>query len=285
MSLQLILISLRFYPLVLLRFATTPSPTRDSLSHDSSKTLPFCHSCHSAIPSIIPPSHMPFRHSCHSAILPFLCHSAIPPFRHSCHSAIRSFRHSRHSAIMPFCHSYAIPPFCHSTILAIPPFDHSDSTRRVANDTNSHMRVQTYKFVCDRSIIRFRAYDLVSPTRLSIVGLLWRILFCPTMGSHHIAVRPWYVQTENSPRVLPWALRPSTLKGCVGTLQNGYIRNIPLPRVVPRIQSASHVTNHGTDPDTCYSQVPRVPTCSNLNRLHQGLGGKRPLPLFPCWLM
>jgi hypothetical protein len=71
----------------------------------------------------------------------------------------------------------------------------------------------------------------------------------------------------------------------VGTFQNGYIRNVPLPRVVPRIQSASHVTSHGADPDTCYSQVPRVPTCSNLNRLLQGLGGKGPLPLFPCWLM
>jgi hypothetical protein len=39
------------------------------------------------------------------------------------------------------------------------------------------------------------------------------------IGSHHIAVRPWYLHTENSPRYLPRALRPSTLKGCVGTLQ------------------------------------------------------------------
>jgi hypothetical protein len=27
------------------------------------------------------------------------------------------------------------------------------------------------------------------------------------IGSHHIVVRPWYLHTENSPRVLPWALR------------------------------------------------------------------------------
>ncbi len=105
------------------------------------------------------------------------------------------------------------------------------------------------------------------------------------VGSHHIAVPPWYLHTENSPRVLPWALRPSTLKGCVGTLQNGYIQNVPLPRVVPRIQSASHVTSHRVDPNTCYLQVLRVPTCSDLNRSLQGLGGKGPLPLFPCWLM
>ncbi len=39
------------------------------------------------------------------------------------------------------------------------------------------------------------------------------------VGSHHIAVRPWYLHAENSLRVLPWAVRASTLKGCVGTLQ------------------------------------------------------------------
>ncbi len=41
------------------------------------------------------------------------------------------------------------------------------------------------------------------------------------MGSHHINVRPWYLHMENSPRYLPQAQRPSTLKGCVGTLKNG----------------------------------------------------------------
>jgi hypothetical protein len=50
------------------------------------------------------------------------------------------------------------------------------------------------------------------------------------IGSHHVAVRPWYLHTENSPRILPWAVRPSTLKGCVGTLQSGCIHNVPLLR-------------------------------------------------------
>jgi hypothetical protein len=36
--------------------------------------------------------------------------------------------------------------------------------------------------------------------------------------------------------VLPRAARPSTLKGCVGNLPEGYIQNVPLPRV-PRDQS------------------------------------------------
>ena len=57
-------------------------------------------------------------------------------------------------------------------------------------------------------------------------------------GAHHTAVRPYYLQEENSPLVLPRATRPSTLKGCVGTLQDGYICNVPLPRV-PREQRAS----------------------------------------------
>jgi hypothetical protein len=105
------------------------------------------------------------------------------------------------------------------------------------------------------------------------------------IGSHHVVVRLWYLHTENSPIVLPRAVRPSTLKGCVGTLQNRYKRNVPLPRVVPQIQSTSHVTGCRADPNTCYSQVPRVPTWSDLGRLLQGLGRRQLLPLFPCWLM
>ena len=57
-------------------------------------------------------------------------------------------------------------------------------------------------------------------------------------GAHHKAVRPYYLHEENSPLVLPRAIKPSTLKGCVGTLQDGYVRNVPLPRV-PREQRAS----------------------------------------------
>jgi hypothetical protein len=60
-------------------------------------------------------------------------------------------------------------------------------------------------------------------------------------GAHHRNVRPWYLHQENSPRFLPRAIAPSTLKGCVGTLKDAYIRNVPLPRV-PQIQSASLTT-------------------------------------------
>jgi hypothetical protein len=54
--------------------------------------------------------------------------------------------------------------------------------------------------------------------------------------THHQAVCPWYLHKINSPLVLPRATRPSTLKGCVGNLPKGYIRNVPLPRV-PEEQS------------------------------------------------
>ncbi len=62
------------------------------------------------------------------------------------------------------------------------------------------------------------------------------------LGSHHVNIRPWYSHMENSLRYLPGAKRPSTLKGCVGTLKDGYKCNIPLPRA-PRVQSASFVTS------------------------------------------
>jgi hypothetical protein len=39
-----------------------------------------------------------------------------------------------------------------------------------------------------------------------------------------VAVRPYYLHQENSPRILPRATRHSTLKGCFGTLENGYLR-------------------------------------------------------------
>ncbi len=51
------------------------------------------------------------------------------------------------------------------------------------------------------------------------------------IGTHHQAVCPWYLHEEHSPSFLPRATRPSTLKGCVGTLPAGYVHNVPLPRV------------------------------------------------------
>jgi hypothetical protein len=63
------------------------------------------------------------------------------------------------------------------------------------------------------------------------------------LGPHHQAIRLWYQHEEHSPLVLPQATPPSTLKGCVGALPKGYIRNVPLPRV-PILQSTSSETRH-----------------------------------------
>ncbi len=49
------------------------------------------------------------------------------------------------------------------------------------------------------------------------------------IGSHQVAVQPWYLRIQNFPRVLPWAERSSALKGCAGTLKDGYIHRVPLP--------------------------------------------------------
>jgi hypothetical protein len=122
-------------------------------------------------------------------------------------------------------------------------------------------------------------------------------------GAHHRNVRPWYLHQENSPMYLPRAIAPSTLKGCVGTLKDGYIRNVLLPRV-PRIQSTSTPATRKPsrcimarhEPSRCtmagnataityYLQVPRVPTWSDLTRSLSGFGRRTLLPFFPVRLM
>jgi hypothetical protein len=87
------------------------------------------------------------------------------------------------------------------------------------------------------------------------------------IGSHHQAVRPWYLHEINSPLVLPRAARPSTLKGCVGNLPEGYIRNVPLPRV-PRDQSTfqSRVPPVHTIP-RYYEDMYAIPTYDSTCRI------------------
>jgi hypothetical protein len=87
------------------------------------------------------------------------------------------------------------------------------------------------------------------------------------IGSHHIGVRPWYLHEINSPLVLPRAKRPSTLKGCVGNLPEGYIQNVPLPQV-PRNQSTfqSRVPPVHTLP-VYYKETHRIPTYNSTCRI------------------
>jgi hypothetical protein len=108
------------------------------------------------------------------------------------------------------------------------------------------------------------------------------------LGSHHLAVRPWYLRMENSPHSLPRAQTPNALKGCVGTLNGGYLCKVPLPRA-PRIQSPGHmtcsaVTEHDKH-DTYYLQVPHIPTWSDHVRSHAGFSRSTILQLAPVLLM
>eukprot|EP00804_Cyclotella_cryptica_P020493 CCRYP_019412-RA/>CCRYP_019412-RA protein AED:0.05 eAED:-0.04 QI:0/0/0/1/0/0.5/2/0/1372 len=71
---------------------------------------------------------------------------------------------------------------------------------------------------------------------------------------HHVHVRPWYLHTSTSPTLLPRANAPSSLRGCVGTLPNGYTRTSPLPRIpssknrVPHVRQLSGLQISHTSP-------------------------------------
>ena len=58
-------------------------------------------------------------------------------------------------------------------------------------------------------------------------------------GTHHQNVRPWYICEPNSPKELPRAQTPQSLKGCVGELPNGYTKSSPLPQLRPDRHSRS----------------------------------------------
>ena len=89
-----------------------------------------------------------------------------------------------------------------------------------------------YFWVCDR--IAQGAYDVQwRPGQENLADYQSK----HHMGAHHMAVRLWYLHKPTSPLFLSRAVRPSTLKGCVGTLPKGYVRNVPLPRV-PKVQRA-----------------------------------------------
>jgi hypothetical protein len=88
-------------------------------------------------------------------------------------------------------------------------------------------------------------------------------------GAHHSAVRLNYLHEENPPLVLTRATRPSTLKGCVGTLQDGYVCNVPLPRV-PREQRAIPEPTAPKDRIQLsgYLQLPsRIPTLPKIDNI------------------
>jgi hypothetical protein len=51
------------------------------------------------------------------------------------------------------------------------------------------------------------------------------------IGARHTAVRAWYLHKHTSVQELTRASKPSTLKGCVGFLPDGYVHTNPLPQI------------------------------------------------------
>jgi hypothetical protein len=112
----------------------------------------------------------------------------------------------------------------------------------IANNTIKRQHSQSiemrYFWVCDK--IAQDAYSVKwHPGQENLAN--YQSKHC--VGPHCQAVRPWYQHEENSLLLLPRATQPSTLKGCVGTLPKGYIRNVPLTRI-PIQQSTSSETRH-----------------------------------------
>ncbi len=110
----------------------------------------------------------------------------------------------------------------------------------IANNTvkqqRSRLMEMQYFWVCDK--VAQDAYDVKwHPGQENLADY----------QSEHHTRKHHTVVGLNLPLVLPRAVRPSTLKGCVGTLPQGYVHDVPLPRV-PVQQSAKSRQVH-TIPD------------------------------------
>ena len=95
---------------------------------------------------------------------------------------------------------------------------------------------------------------------------------------------PFIQRLPGRPFADPWSDR--LYREDVGTLNHGYIRKVPLPRV-PQIQSASHATDSWVElgtRDTSYSGYIPVPMWGDLAKLLAGLG-RSILPFSPVRLM
>jgi hypothetical protein len=96
----------------------------------------------------------------------------------------------------------------HDSLRTIPfrTIPRTHSTSRVANDTNSHMRVHTYEFMCDQSIIRFRTYDLV----LLLFITFWKNVLLTSawiLGPAYTFVHHWLIMAN--------LILPNTLLRCL----------------------------------------------------------------------
>jgi hypothetical protein len=77
-------------------------------------------------------------------------------------------------------------------------------------------------------------------------------------GAHHLAVHPWYLHKPMSVCILPWACKPSTLKGNVRTLPVGYGRTSPLPQVLTKLGILTYLGIPVLIPALCRAIVPTI---------------------------
>jgi hypothetical protein len=100
----------------------------------------------------------------------------------------------------------------------------------IANNTVKQQQLRSmemgYFWVCDK-VAQDAYYVKGHPGQENLVDYQSKL----HPATHHTFVYPWYLNKDNSPLVLLQVIRPSTLKGCVGTLHKEYIHNVPLPRV------------------------------------------------------
>ncbi len=171
-----------------------------------------------------------------------------------------------------------LPPYLHllKMVAAIP-----------ASTQNGYRHTYIYSKWCRHTYI----YSKQLPPYLHLLKMVAAISTSTENGCCHA-----YIYSKGLP---PYLHLLKTVAAIVGTLNDGYVCNVPLPRG-PQIQSTSHVTCYranmrdtvtepGTNTDTCYSQVAHVPMWGNIMmRLLAGLDRcvcARITPFSPGWLM
>ncbi len=70
-------------------------------------------------------------------------------------------------------------------------------------------------------------------------------------SKHHTAdihqhIRPYYVNTDKSPAVLPWSIKPSIWRGCAEILGDPYSKKSPLPCIeaIPHLPVSPSIPSH-----------------------------------------
>jgi hypothetical protein len=102
---------------------------------------------------------------------------------------------------------------------------------------------------------------------------------CAHRGIHLPATKILLPPPPNTKQQTTWG-------AIVGTQDGGYLRKVPLPRI-PLLQSTALTSCAAPlgNQHTCYLQVSRIPTWSDLTRSHLGALRSSILPLALRWLM